>query len=232
MFRHRKRLFLVVAGVCFLVGFAMGGLSEGRRQRPEAKSALAPRPELLTIRSPSVELFEPLPHRHFAGFDRLMSQTVPAVSDIPDDGCTIESRTIAEAIAAVSAAHQTPPCDIAEVIVDAAHRYGVDPFLVVAVGQTESSWRLHVRGPKGEWGPMQVMPNTAKAMGAIDLQDWRQTLDAGVRYLADMIKRADGDISLALAFYNAGPSRGGERARVYAGDYPDKVLRVYRELQP
>src|SRR5690606_1372003 len=194
----------------------IGGLSEGRRQRPTAESAPAPFPEL---------------HRHFAVLDHPMTQTVPAAPDIPDDGCTVESRAVAEAIMADSAADPTPPCDIAEVIVDAAHRYGVDPFLVVAVGQTESSWRLHVRGSKGEWGPMQVMPNTAKAMGAIDLQDWRQTLDAGVRYLGDMIKRADGDISLALAFYNAGPSRGREKARLYAGDYPDKVLRVYRQLQ-
>lgn len=216
MFSHRKRLLLVVAGVCFFAGFAIGGLSEGQRLKPTAESTPAPFTEL---------------HRHFAVLDRPMAQAVPAVSDTPGDRCTIESRAVAEAIAAVSAAHQTPPCDIAEVIVDAAHKYGVDPFLVVAVGQTESSWRLHVRGSKGEWGPMQVMPNTAKAMGAIDLQDWRQTLDAGVRYLADMIKRADGDISLALAFYNAGPNRGEEKARLYAGDYPDKVLRVYRQLQ-
>lgn len=209
----RRRVLVVVASVCFVVGLAMGGLSAGQRTLPQTASALTP-------------ALGPLP----TAPEPTRNPAMPLA--IPVDGCTAESRPIASAIASVSAAHQSPPCDVASVVVSAAKKYGIDPYLVIAVGQTESSWRLKTRGPKGEWGPMQVMPATAREMGATDLQDWRQTTEAGIRYLSSMIDRANGDLSLALAYYNAGPSRGEKLARLYSGDYPGKVMQLYEQIKP
>lgn len=155
----------------------------------------------------------------------------PIPIDDPLAMCQPEARPIAEAIRQVSAAHSGYRCDIANQIVKSSMRYGVDPYLVVAVGQTESSWRLNVRGSKGEWGPMQVMPRTARAMGVSNLQDWRQTTDAGVAYLAEMLDRANGDVELALAYYNAGPSRSRSYVMSVARPYIRKVMRTYNQIK-
>lgn len=215
MIKRRKRILTIVAGVCFLVGVAMGGLSAGQRQAAETivhGMSPVPVPEPRPIPAPVSTPRKPVVLHNY--------------------GCTAEARPIADTIASVSAAHKKPPCEVAYIVVRASKTYGVDPYLVVAVGQTESSWRLRTRGPKGEWGPLQVMPATAREMGVTDLQDWRQTIEAGIRYLRKMIDRANGDLALALAYYNAGPTRGETKARLFAGSYPNKVMELYQRIRP
>ena len=88
----------------------------------------------------------------------------------------------------------------------AAHRHGVDPRLVMSVALAESNLRQEAVSPKGAVGIMQVMPSTARAFGA-NPHDLKQNIDVGVRYLATLLRRYGGDVRLALAAYNAGPSR-------------------------
>ena len=58
---------------------------------------------------------------------------------------------------------------------------------------------------KNAHGLMQLRPSTAKQYGVNNVNDPEENVDAGAHYLADLIKRYDGDIQEALAAYNAGP---------------------------
>lgn len=117
------------------------------------------------------------------------------------------------------------------VISPAATKYGLDPNLVAAVIWAESSGDPNAVSTKGARGLMQLMPGTAREMGVADVLDPRQNVDGGSRYLRLMLDHHDGDLSLALAAYNAGP----DAVRKYGGvppyretrDYVGRVMRVY-----
>ncbi|MDH5571690.1 MAG: lytic transglycosylase domain-containing protein [Gammaproteobacteria bacterium] len=85
-----------------------------------------------------------------------------------------------------------------------AERHDVDQALVKAVIRTESYFNPNATSRKGASGLMQLMPQTARRYGVIDLYSPQQNLDAGVRYLRDLLQRYDNQLYLALAAYNAG----------------------------
>jgi len=89
---------------------------------------------------------------------------------------------------------------------EAAQVYGVSADLVLAVIQTESGFRPEAVSPVGAQGPMQLMPTTSKALGIEDPQDARQNIFGGTRYLSKLLDRFNGNVALALASYNAGPT--------------------------
>jgi transglycosylase-like protein with SLT domain len=90
--------------------------------------------------------------------------------------------------------------------VEAAQEYGVSPELVRAVIQTESGFRPTAVSPVGAQGPMQLMPVTAKSLGIDDPQDARQNIFGGTKYLSKLLDRFNGNVAMALAGYNAGPT--------------------------
>jgi soluble lytic murein transglycosylase-like protein len=101
-----------------------------------------------------------------------------------------------------------------------AERHGVDPLLVHAVVRTESGYDPKAISSKGAAGLMQLMPETARRYGVTDPFDPASNLDAGVRYLRHLLRMFGGNLSLALAAYNAGE----EQVRRAGGRIPD-----YRE---
>jgi hypothetical protein len=86
---------------------------------------------------------------------------------------------------------------------DAARRSGLPPEFVESVAQVESGFRPGAVSPKGALGVMQLMPETARTLGA-DPRDTAQNIDAGTRLLRELLIKYDGDVVKALAAYNAG----------------------------
>lgn len=85
-----------------------------------------------------------------------------------------------------------------------ANRYKVDVALIKAVIHTESYFNPNATSHKGASGLMQLMPATAERYGITDLYSPRQNIEAGVRYLRDLMQRYPRQIKLVLAAYNAG----------------------------
>jgi soluble lytic murein transglycosylase-like protein len=90
------------------------------------------------------------------------------------------------------------------VILRAGEKYGVDPRFIHAVIWQESKYKVQARSHAGAQGLMQLMPATARRFGCTNAYDTASNIDAGTKYLRFLLKRFDGNVSLALAGYNAG----------------------------
>ena len=91
-------------------------------------------------------------------------------------------------------------------IEEASAQYGLDPDLIRAVIQAESSFRTDLVSSAGAQGLMQLMPQYMGGYGVTDAFDPRQNIMGGAAELADYLNQF-GDLRVALAAYNAGPTR-------------------------
>ncbi|MDO5506209.1 MAG: lytic transglycosylase domain-containing protein [Pseudoxanthomonas suwonensis] len=89
-------------------------------------------------------------------------------------------------------------------IAAAAREFGVDEAIVRAVIHAESAFRPGAVSRVGAQGLMQLMPATARRFGVTDSFDPTQNIRGGTRYLAWLLRRFNGDLTLAAAGYNAG----------------------------
>jgi hypothetical protein len=118
-----------------------------------------------------------------------------------------------------------------EIVEAAAARYGVDADLIASVIAVESNFDPKAISRKNARGLMQLIPETAARLGVKNIFDPRENIDAGTRYLRDLLQRYNNDLVLALAAYNAGPERVQQYGRVppYAEtvSYIRRVQRAY-----
>lgn len=110
-----------------------------------------------------------------------------------------------------------------QLITEAAARHGLSPVLVASVVAVESNFNPRAVSAKGALGLMQLMPETASRFAVRDAFDPAENVDAGVRYLKELLQRFGNDLRLALAAYNAGP----ERVALYGGIPPYPETRAY-----
>lgn len=115
------------------------------------------------------------------------------------------------------------------IVEQAAARYGLDPDLIQAIGQHESGGQACVfnRQGSGAGGIMQLMPQTARAMGVTDVCDPVQNINGGARYLRLALDHCGGAVRCALAYYGAGP---GGMARGYGFSQADEVIAIWRSM--
>jgi len=120
----------------------------------------------------------------------------------------------------------------AEFIGEAARAQGIAPELVASVIAVESNFNPRAVSARSARGLMQLMPETAARFGVSDIFDPRQNINAGTRYLKQLLGRYNGNLALALAAYNAGPDKVEQfRAVPPYRETRDYVRRVANKLR-
>ncbi|MGO9096397.1 MAG: lytic transglycosylase domain-containing protein [Bryobacteraceae bacterium] len=147
--------------------------------------------------------------RHEADGATLRLYMNGGVVEMPADAVTqFEPEAPTPAKAPVTPSAPIAPQAPQELVEDAAHRYGLPPQFLRSVAKAESGFRADAVSPKGAVGIMQLMPATARKLGA-DPADPRQNVEAGTRYLSELLLKYKDDpyqVRKALAAYNAGPA--------------------------
>jgi len=121
-----------------------------------------------------------------------------------------------------------PSSEVDSLVEHAAKRQDLDEKTLRAVIQQESAFRPCAVSPKGAMGLMQLMPATASQFGVPNPFDPAGNVDAGARFLKQLLMRYGGDLTLALGAYNAGPTRvdaaGGVPNIPETQDYVRQIL--------
>ncbi|WPL17072.1 Membrane-bound lytic murein transglycosylase C precursor [Thiorhodovibrio winogradskyi] len=145
-----------------------------------------------------------------------------------------QGKRVSPGLAGGARAHRPAraPAEIVRLVHGLAPHYGLDPALVLALIEAESSFDPDARSHKNAQGLMQLIPATATRFGVRDVWDPEQNLRGGMAYLRWLLNRFNGDLELALAGYNAGEAaverHGGvppyKETRAY-------VARIFRRLK-
>jgi soluble lytic murein transglycosylase-like protein len=181
--------------------------------------------------------------RHEQRGDRILLYRGESVAEIP--ASSVAGFEAAERAPEPPAAAPEPPPAVAveaspepaandprTLVREAAVRAGLPPEFVESVALVESAFRPEAISSKGAIGVMQLMPETARALGA-DPHDVQQNIDAGTRLLRDLLAKYGGDVHKALAAYNAGEGAVERYQGIPPYDetrrYVNKVIGAYQE---
>jgi len=145
-------------------------------------------------------------------FVKIIKNTPPSFESI------LENETVK-----LSGAQNQPYNDYNQLIEAVSKKYKISSNIIKAVIKAESNFNPDAVSRTGAMGLMQLMPETAKALGVNNAFDPLQNIDGGVRYLKDMLSEFDGNLELALAAYNAGPNS----VKKYGGIPPYEETQSY-----
>jgi soluble lytic murein transglycosylase-like protein len=183
---------------------------------------------------------DPPPTRHTATKSSLKSSSASAAkaAEAPSGSASGSSTTGTAAPVAGGGATKSAlvpvamePAALSQVVQQSAEKNHVDPALVRAVISTESNWNSSAVSSKGALGLMQLIPGTAALLGVGNAFDPVQNVEGGTRYLAMLLQRYNGDVTKAVAAYNAGPGAvdrfGGVPDYRETRNYVQKVTSTY-----
>jgi len=128
---------------------------------------------------------------------------------------------LSEAVFIPTREPEVNPYDL--LIHEAAGLHDVDSDLIRAIIMVESQFNPSAKSKRGARGLMQLMPVTAEGLDVVDLLNPQENVHAGARYIKTLLDRFDGDVTLALAAYNAGP----QSVIRYDGVPPFKETRLF-----
>ena len=167
-------------------------LAPGAIAHMENTEMTFPHPHLRTVKYAPIAVFVLFFVTNLTGFwfSPALAPTVEASADVTDF--------------IPSDIPRSGDCDLDLIIFRAGEHAGVDPRLIHSVIQQESRYDPNAASAAGAKGLMQLMPDTGKRFHCADLTDEQCNVEAGTKYLAWLLKRFNGDVSLTLAAYNAG----------------------------
>ena len=136
-----------------------------------------------------------------SGYIEVHANQIKGFEPEPEAPPAAPAEAVAEIPAPPPPAVVPTPLELADA---AADKYALPRELVRSVMRAESALQPSAISPKGAIGLMQLMPGTAQVLGA-DPYDQAQNVDAGTRYLRDLLEKYNYGLRHALAAYNAGP---------------------------
>lgn len=131
---------------------------------------------------------------------------------------TIYQDTVEKVTEDLTGTRSSRSIDLNAIFEEASERYGIPSRILKAVAKQESGFKTTAVSNKGAMGVMQLMPATARSLGVSDPFDARQNIMGGAKLLASNLQEFGGNLSLALAAYNAGSGN----VRKYGGIPPFK----------
>ena len=131
------------------------------------------------------------------------------------------------------ASHALPrpvPQEYVQFFIEAGKLYDIDPNLLAAQAFKESRFNPRAVSRIGAEGIMQLKPKTARSLGVTDSFDPKQNIFGGAKYLRKQLNRFNGDLTMALAAYNAGSTlvaKAGPNATEEAVEYVATIKKYY-----
>lgn len=120
----------------------------------------------------------------------------------------------------------------------ASKKYNVDPNLILAVMQKESSFNPNATSKSGARGLMQIMPSNLKYLGVKNAYNIEENIDGGTKLLKEYLDKYNGNVEMALMAYNGGPTNMAKRGVKSANDlykmpsetqkYVPAVMKIYK----
>lgn len=166
-------------------------------------------------------------------FSESLNNATEALNDAQATSNSAATMNATGSASVVTSTTASVPADLMSIFQEAAQTYGVDVNLLTAIARQESNFTATATSSSGAMGIMQLMPATAQGLGVNDAYNPYENIMGGAKYISQLLSRYNGDISLALAAYNAGSGNvakyGGIPPFAETQNYVSKVLGYYQD---